>query len=54
MKNDHNMWKYIYYSIYLDTKDTSDHNALEKFVYEMVSENSNGPAIVLCCLTSDR
>jgi hypothetical protein len=38
VKNDHNMWKYIYYSIYLDTKDTSDHNALEKFVYEMIGD----------------
>ena len=36
MKKDHNMWTYIYYSIYLDTIDTSDHNAIEKFVYEMV------------------
>ena len=31
------MWTYIYYSIYLDTIDVSDHNAIEKFVYEMVS-----------------
>ena len=36
VKKDHNMWTYIYYSIYLDTIDTSDHNAIEKFVYEMV------------------
>lgn len=38
MKNDHNMWKYIYFSIYLDTIDTSDHNAIEKYAYEMVSD----------------
>ena len=31
------MWIYIYYSVYLDTIDVSDHNAIEKFVYEMVS-----------------
>ena len=36
VKMDHNMWRYIYFSIYLDTIDTSDHNAIEKYVYEMV------------------
>lgn len=37
VKNDHNMWNYIYFSIYLDHIDTSDHNAIEGYVYEMVS-----------------
>ena len=37
VKHDHNMWMYIYFSIYLDTIDISDHNAIEKYVYEMVS-----------------
>lgn len=36
VKHDHNMWTYIYFSIYLDTIDISDHNAIEKYVYEMV------------------
>ena len=56
MKKDHNMWKYIYYSIYLDTKDTSDHTALEKFVYEMVSAvDYKGQAILaVLSLISDR
>lgn len=31
------MWKYIHYYIYLEAMDTSDHNAIEKYVYEMVS-----------------
>ncbi len=30
--HDHNMWDYIYYSIYLDQIDVSDHNAIEQFV----------------------
>ena len=30
------MWNYIYFSIYLDQIDTSDHNAIEGYVYEMV------------------
>jgi hypothetical protein len=29
---------YIYFSIYLDTIDISDHNAIEKYVYEMIDE----------------
>jgi len=35
-EHDHNMWSYIYYSIYLDQIDTSDHNAIESYVYKMV------------------
>ena len=31
------MWMYVYYSIYLDQIDTSNHNAIEKYVYEKVS-----------------
>lgn len=43
VKHDHNMWTYIYFSIYLDTIDISDHNAIEKYVYEMVR-----PMLLLC------
>ena len=38
VKNDHNVWKYIHFSVYLDTIDTCDHNANEKYVYEMVND----------------
>ena len=31
------MWNYIYYSVYLETIDISDHNAIEKYVYQKVS-----------------
>jgi len=41
VKNDHNMWDYIYFSIYLDHIDISDHNAIESFVYNMVRAFSN-------------
>lgn len=54
MKSDHNMWTYIYYSIYLDTKDTSDHNALEKFVYEMVHDPWFLQLSSLCGLLADK
>lgn len=37
IQNDHNMWEYIYLSIYLDQIDISDHNAIQKYVYDTVS-----------------
>ncbi len=40
IRHDHNMWDYIYYSIYLDQIDVSDHNAIEKFVFEQVSHQA--------------
>jgi inositol 1,4,5-triphosphate receptor type 1 len=33
----HNMWAYIYYSLYLDQVDTSDQNAIEKYIHGKVS-----------------
>ena len=37
------MWNYVYYSNYLDSIDTSDHTAIQKYVYELVShEYSTG------------
>lgn len=30
------MWDYVYYSLYVDTIDTGDHNAIQKYVYEKV------------------
>ena len=36
MKHEHNMWAYIYYSIYLETIDTSEHSAIESFIYTLV------------------
>ena len=38
VQHDHNMWEYIYLSIYLDQIDISDHNAIQKYVYDMVSQ----------------
>jgi inositol 1,4,5-triphosphate receptor type 1 len=39
VKNNHNMWNYIYLSIYLDQIDISDHNAIQKYIYDMVSNH---------------
>ncbi|XP_019861654.1 PREDICTED: inositol 1,4,5-trisphosphate receptor type 2-like [Amphimedon queenslandica] len=40
IKNDHNMWNYVYYSLYLDSIDIGDHNAIQKYVYELMLENN--------------
>jgi late competence protein required for DNA uptake (superfamily II DNA/RNA helicase) len=36
VKKDHNMWAYIYYSMYLEEIDSTNHNAIEKYVYDNV------------------
>ena len=33
---EHNMWMYVYYSIYLDQIHPTNHTAIEKYVYEKV------------------
>ncbi len=33
------MWNYVYYSVYLDSIDTGDHNAIQKYVHEKVGFN---------------
>ena len=37
IKGDHNMWNYVYYSMHLDSIDTSNHTAIQKHVYGLVS-----------------
>jgi inositol 1,4,5-triphosphate receptor type 1 len=39
-KNDHNVYSYIYYVLYIKSKSTQDHNAIEKYVYDMVNKKS--------------
>lgn len=36
VKEDHNKWNYVYYSLYLDSIDTSNHNAIQQYVYALV------------------
>ena len=36
-KNEHNMYNYIYYILYLHDMNQKDHNAIEKYVFECVS-----------------
>lgn len=34
---EHNMWDYVYYARYLDTIDTNNHTAIQKYVHDKVS-----------------
>ena len=36
VKNDHYMWNYVYYSMHLDSIDTTNHTAIQKYVYGLV------------------
>ena len=44
------MWNYIYLSIYLDQIDISDYNAIQKFIYDMVSKHKHDYANIFTCL----
>ena len=37
VKHEHNMWNYIYFHLYLERIDISDHNASESYTYHKVS-----------------
>ena len=36
VRYDHNLWDYAYYSLYVDSIDVSNHNAIQKYVHDMV------------------
>ena len=36
VKHEHNMWDYIYFHLYLERIDVSDHNAIESYAYHQV------------------
>jgi inositol 1,4,5-triphosphate receptor type 1 len=52
---DHNMWDYVYYSLYIDSIDTGDHNAIQKYVHELIIDNDTGffPQEEAICLTGE-
>jgi len=35
---DHNLWNYVYYMVYLDTKDSSDYDGVESFVAQSIDD----------------
>jgi len=43
VKNDHNMWVYIFFIVHLYCKDVSEHNGFESFVFDKLNEvDENG------------
>ena len=36
VQTDQYMWNYVYYSMHLDSIDTSNHTAIQKYVYDLV------------------
>ena len=48
---DHNMWNYLYFVLYLDTVFENDRNALENYVFEQVTLSSihlSSPHDLMC------
>jgi len=35
---DHNLWNYVYYMVYLDTKDSSDYDGVESFIAQSIDD----------------
>ena len=40
MKNDHNLWNYVYYIVYLTTKDQTDYTGVESYVHELYQDQN--------------
>lgn len=33
IEKDHNLWNYVYFILFLTSKNTSDHNGIESMIY---------------------
>jgi inositol 1,4,5-triphosphate receptor type 1 len=55
IKEEHNMWKYLFYLVYLKTKDASDYTGLESYVAGLLEEEdvSFYPVNKSMCLDAD-
>ena len=38
IEKDHNLWQYVFYIVHLNTKDKSDHNGLESYVFQKLMD----------------
>jgi hypothetical protein len=38
IKNDHNLWQYVFYIVHLEEKDHSEYTGVESYVYGMLEE----------------
>ena len=50
IKEDHNMWAYVYYAYYLDSIDTNNHTAIQKYVFNLVSLTMHIAFLILTTL----
>ena len=41
LQNDHNMWKYLWFLIYLDEKNSEDYNGIEQYVADCVATDNS-------------
>jgi hypothetical protein len=55
IKQEHNMWKYLYYLVYLETKDETEYTGLETYVAQLIEEEDTGfyPINKSMCLDDD-
>jgi len=55
IKEEHNMWKYLYYLVYLKTKDATELTGLESYVMNLVEAEDVGfyPVLKASCLDDD-
>merc|ERR1711881_797704 len=55
IKQEHNMWKYLYYLVYLNTKDETEYTGLESYVAELIAEDNVAfyPIHKSMCLDAD-
>lgn len=55
IKKEHNMWQYLYYLVYLNTKDPTEYTGLESYVGGMIEEEDVGfyPVNKSLCLDAD-
>merc|ERR1712100_549277 len=55
IKQEHNMWKYLYYLVYLKTKDETEYTGLETYVAGLCEEDNVGfyPIHKSMCLDAD-
>merc|ERR1712178_315435 len=52
---EHNMWKYLYYMVYLGVKDSTEYSGLESYVAALTEEENVGfyPVHKAMCLDAD-
>jgi len=52
IKFDHNMWKYLYFFVYLDIKDNDEYTFIEEYVARQKEANNNDffPILRAICL----